>query len=295
MLAIVNQDATIGQVNLSAQFKKLVMLRFLTENTLAFLFQYMGLMFFDGLNPSVIAPLWFASGAVSAYIFMRGYSILPGILLGGVAAYFFTTHYILYAGISAVIDAMQAFLLLCVCYRYIYPAMVFASLKKLIHFILYCLLLTAITSAMHVLVFQELLHKVISVEDWLQWWLGNLDGILIFGCAIAAWDSYFPQIDDFKKNNKWELIFYYGFLLIIIITILMSKASLLHSLITIPTVILIGLRLGYCGVVAALLLAALVLNFFAYLNFLLLDVTFWQMLLLLEFIVGLALVVQKAL
>jgi integral membrane sensor domain MASE1 len=296
MSDVVSQHHAILQPNLSWQFRKLVISRLLTENILTFLFQYVGLMLVDALTPQTIAPVWFSSGTACAFIFMRGYYVLPGILLGSFYAYYVSTGSIFQSGISSGIDAAQAFLLLWFSYRYISPTLVFYNIKKFVKFILCCGILTAIASV----IIGSFYYSTLQL--WLRLWLGNLSGILVFSLTILTWDLYFLQIDHLKKLNKLILTFYYGLLFINMIALLFSHTpflTMLFTLSTLPMILLISLHLGWCGVIAAIFLFGLSLNFAVYLNaplfsthFSLMTLTYIQSILVMETIVGLSLAIR---
>ena len=92
MLTIVNQNLELQPFKTSKtpvlQFKKMVMQRSLAENLLVFFLQYIGLKLTTfSLDPS---PLWLATGTACAYLFLRGYRVLPGIWLGNFAGFYRT-------------------------------------------------------------------------------------------------------------------------------------------------------------------------------------------------------------
>ncbi|HEX4046006.1 MAG TPA: MASE1 domain-containing protein, partial [Gammaproteobacteria bacterium] len=250
-------------------------------------------------------PVWFASGTACAFIFMRGWSVLPGIFLGSFCAYYLATNHFFQSSFNAGIDASQAFLLLWFSYRYISPTLVFYSTKKCIQFILCCSVLTAIASLMRGLFYDAVFaDSILMFQFWLRLWLGNLTGILVFSLAILTWDLYFLQLDNFKKINKLLLIFCYGLLLITIIALLFSRTPffiLLFSLATMPIICCISLCFGWCGVSAAVFLFGLLLNFAGYLNLpvfathhSLTMLIYIQAILVVETIVGLYVAIRRA-
>ncbi len=303
MLEIVNQHPAFSQPDLSWQFKKMVVSRLLTENVLTFLLQYIGLMLVGALTPQSIAPLWFSSGTACAFIFMRGYSVLPGIFLGCFCAFYLSLGSVFQSAISAGINAIQAFLLLWLSYRYISPTLMFAKRADFVKFIFCCGILTAITSFMMGWFYFLLPDFTRMIQFWLRLWLGNLGGILIFSMAILTWDLYFLQWEELKEINKRILTFYYALLLADIIFLLFSHTPffiVLFSLGTLPIILMISLRLGWAGVVAAMLLFGLLLNFAVDLkaplfstHFSFMTLIYIQSILVMEIIVGLFLVIRK--
>lgn len=270
MLDIVSQHREPILSDSVWQFRKLLIYRLLSENLLTFLFQYIGLVLVDVLTPQTMAPMWFSSGSACAFIFMRGYTVLPGILLGSLSAYYFSTNDIIQSGLYAAIDAAQAFLLLWLSYRFISPTLIFYNIGKFIRFILCCSILTAISTSIFFLSHYPSYHHAMYHSDlWLRWWLGNLGGILIISLTILSWDFYFPQIDELKKINKATLTLCYGLLFINIIALLLSQTAFLTILLTLstlPIILLISLHFGWCGVIAAVFSFGLFLNFSTYVN-----------------------------
>lgn len=301
MKSIVSQNHAMLQPNPLWQFKKLFMGRLLIENILIFLLQYTGFMI-SSITPQAISPLWFFSGTACAFIFIRGYSILPGISLGSFFAYYFVTSSMSLSFFSAAIYSMQIVLLLWLSYRYISPTLIFYNHWEFVKFLLACSILTAISCLMiEFLIYSYLKNSFLFFELWLRWWLANLNGILVFSCAIVTWDLYFPQIDSLKKMNKLTLTFYYGLFLITSICLLFSYTpfqTLFFSLATFPLILLISIQFGWCGSIASVFLLGLLFNFAAYLNatlfttyFSFTTLIFLQSLLLIESTVGLFLAI----
>src|SRR5690349_20185221 len=118
------------QSNLLGQFKKCVIDRRIMENAIVFLLQYSGLMLSTlSPHPKVLA---LASGTACAFIFLRGVTVLPGIWLGSLIAYFFAHAGLLSALACATIDALQAYFILWFCYRFVGPTLLFFNIKKFI-------------------------------------------------------------------------------------------------------------------------------------------------------------------
>lgn len=297
MADVVNQNNAILQVNLPQQFKKLFILRLLTENILTFLLQYVGFMLIGNITPQAIVPLWLTSGTACAFIFMRSYSVIPGILLGDYIAIYHFTGSAFQSGIWATLDAAQALVLLQLCYRFISPTLVFFNLEKFIKFIIACGLLTAISSFMLVISY----HSSFNFHLWMRWWLGNYNGILILSLAILTWDLYCLEIDSFKRIFKWKHIFFYGLLFSDIIVLLYTQTlplTLLLSLSTMLILLPISIQLGWCGVIAATFMFGLTLSISAFMNaplfntyFSLITLEYIQSILTIEAIAGLSIAI----
>lgn len=254
------------------EYKKIVILRFMMANILICLLQYIGLIL-----SAFPAPLNFATGTACAFIFLRGYYILPGIWFGC----YFAEHNIQ----CATVYAVQAFLILFYSYRLISPTLIFYRYRVLIHFILLSAFLAGISA--------WILHP----GDWIYYGLSNLNGILIISLGLVAWDAYFPQIYLLKKHNKPIVVLYYSLLIFFSIALLFSREpweQVLLSMTTLPILLGVGNRLGWCGVLSVLFLFGLILNLGAFLGAPLFTTYFsWdifmflQVFLLMETIIGL--------
>jgi hypothetical protein len=247
MQAIVGQHP---QSNLSWQFKKLFFIRLLAENSMVFLLQYMGLMF-STLTPEPM-PAWFASGTACAFIFMRGLTILPGIWLGSVMAFYFADIDLTRSCLCACVFALQAFLLMHLSFSFIAQGLIFQRASILLKFILCAGILSAAASFM----LEWICTAEFNLQIGLQWWLANLNGTLIVSFAIATWDSYFPDIYTLKTMPKRILLFAYGSLILSIMALSFSPCAALFIL---PLTLFISLRYGWCGAVGAAFLFAFLL------------------------------------
>lgn len=266
MLAIMSQHPATIQPRLAWQFKKLVIIRLFNENILIFLLQYIGLLMLDGLNPQTNIPIWFASGTAGGFLFMRGFSILPGLFFGSFFAYLSVSS-MFNAMFNAAIHAMQAFLLLWLSYRYINPTLIFYRIQPFFKFMICCSLLTAMTSCMFALFYYPDFHdSILFFQLWLKWWLGNLNGILIFSFSIITLDFYFSQSHDLRKLNKSLFLFYFGLLCFMGFALVLSETwvtLLLFSLLTLMILLSISWRFGWCGIVTGVFILGLLLNFAA--------------------------------
>ena len=298
MQAIVERHPMLPQVDYVQQFKKLIWRRLLAENVLVFLLQYIGLMF-STLTPQTF-PVWFATGTACAFTFLRGFSVLPGIWLGTFVAYYFSESGFLLACGCATVFALQAFLLVGLCYRFIYPTLVFYRKMTFVKFILCSALLTAIvTVVLEMMCYFSLRVMMDPLQLWLQWWLANFNGMMVVAVALVALDAFFPQIRSVKKDAA--LIMLFGLWLVLIVALVLSESRLaimLLALSTLPIIFVMSERLGWCGVVAANFLLALFLNLaaclgaplFAY-DFMAVNLVYLQVVLCLEAVVGLYLAI----
>lgn len=263
-------------INFSWQFKKLWLNRLLNENLFILLLQYIGLMLSGTFTPSAIAPLWFASGTACGFIFMRGFSILPGIIIGCFLAYLSTVNFS-QALICASLNALQAILLLKLSYRFNIPTVIFYKNENFVKFFSLCAIVTAmisyllleVLSTSHYALEPHLVLSEHYFQNFLRWWLGNLTGIFVFSCGIVTLDFYFSQIDHFNHINK--SIFY------LLLTLLIINCGLLFlnqspflimmlTIFTIPVILSFSVAFGWCGLTVALFIFGTLLNLGAYIQ-----------------------------
>src|SRR3990167_355979 len=243
MLSVVNQHPNLSQFNPTSQFKHMALQRMFAENILVFFLQYIGLMF-TTLTPQPM-PIWFASGTACGFIFLRGYSVLPGIWLGSLLAYHLASHQSILALTSASLLTLQACLLLWLNYRYISPTLLFPARSTLGKFIFASGLVTALSS--------YLLAQFCHSPHWLTWWLANWNGILVLGCALVMLDSYFPQIDYLKKLDRRKLITSYTSIFAFVIGFIITSSRWLPFA-TVPIIIWLRKYYGQCGAMAGVFL-----------------------------------------
>lgn len=244
-----------GFIKRKQQLNKLFFNRLLAENCFAFLLQYTGLIL---APPSLYPiPLWFASGTAFAFVFIRGYTLLPGLYLGSFVAYYLTKFDPLICIYCATLLTLQPFVLSKLCYRFISPGLIFYHSMKLLQFIFVCFLVTGIVSyLLFLLTFFEFPNPLL----WLQWWLADINGILIFSFALVTLDSYFPDFYLLKKINKFHLLFLYGSLLLVTFCLVLCHATLsalVLNILSLTIIIIISTYFSWCGGVAALFLFGL--------------------------------------
>lgn len=211
LLAIVNQYPNFQKNKFVNEQFKLVAIRFITENIFIFLLQYTGLMFSTlstGMN-----PVWISSGTACAFLLLRGYAILPGIWLGTFFAFYPNTTFIS-ALIAASIFTLQPCLILILTYRLMKcPMPNISSGRSVCAFMLICVLTSAISSVLLISIF----HTNHPVSSFLQWWLANFSGTIVYTIAIITWDTYFS--DEVYPQSK-SIYF-----ILVIMTILMCCST----------------------------------------------------------------------
>lgn len=298
MLQIVSKHSVRFEHNTSVQFKKLVLYRFLSENILVFLLQYIGLSF----NVLTVHPLpmWLASGTACAFIFLRGMAILPGIWLGSFCAYYFANITAGIASCASTIYTLQAVLLLWFSYRYVSTSLIFHRISNFIKFILLATSITSLSS----LLLSRLFYPP-SFLIWLQWMLANLNGILILSCAFITWDTYFPEARSLRNINKLTFSLFYGLLLLCIIGLSLSYDPILTiglALSTLFIILKISICFGWCGAISSVLIFGSLLNLAVFLNaptfateYAFSTLIFLQLILSLSVIIGLIVATYKQL
>lgn len=242
-------DQWPAQPDPSKAFRRLKRIRFITENCLVFLLQYGGLMI--SLFHSPLSPIWLASGTAGAFVFLRGMTVIPGIWLGSAVAYYLNSHNTLITLSSASLYAMQAFLLLRICQRYISPSIIFYRKREAGAFVLLALLLSMSISFLLAVTSLPMLSPNTTLFGlWLQWWLANFNGMLIFIPALLTWDAYFPQIALIKIPNRM-MYSVFGLLIALLLFLLLNPSpTLLQSILVILPlfILIIGLYFGRCVV-----------------------------------------------
>lgn len=257
-----SQDTVIAPYMLRQRFRKLMATRFLIINFIVFVLQYTGLMLTTLCTHK--SPLWFAPGTACAFIFLRGKAILPGIAAGSLCAYYFSHCGLAYAFLSASLYVIQTYLLLRISYFCLIPSLVFYRTQSLMQFIVISSVLTGLTTLAMLAGHSPIVHW----QLWLQWWLADLIGTIIFAFAILTWDAYFPQT-QIKQLNRTPILLLYSALFGLILLCLWSQHVMTilfatSALIVITT--LISTYLGWCGAVSAIFTTGLLMGLGAYLN-----------------------------
>ena len=248
------------------QFNKLRTRRLLADNLMVFLMQYIGLKLSTlAITPS---PLWLATGSTCAYLFLRGTSVLPGIWFGSFFGFYFEKVGIELTFECATLLTLQPLLLLQFSYRYLSPTLIFTHQRMFVKYILFTALLTAMIS----LIFVEICYPVLSHNEsifqyWINWWCANLNAITIFSCAMITWDAYASSAQDIKQWRTICILFATLSLLIVALAFshtLISTTCLALSILLMT--ILISVRFGWCGAIAAAFVSGILLSFAGLLN-----------------------------
>jgi hypothetical protein len=214
------------------------------------------------------APLCFATGTACAFIFMRGYSVLPGIWMGSFVAYYLAKVGVWLACGFASIYTLQALILLWICSHYIRPTLVFYQASLYIKFIICCSILTAVSSVIMLLLCYSTTLQF-NLDLWLHWWLANLNGILIVSTAIITFNKYFPQINRSIQQTTFQWIAVYTLLVMLMITLLFSHTPLLSMSLAFSimlVIILMSAYTGWCGAITGLFILGLFLNLGTYME-----------------------------
>lgn len=266
MLHLVNANAQLLQPNIEQQFKKLAFIRLLFNNLLLCLIQYSGLNL-SNLSSSP-SPVWFATGTACAFLFLRGYSVLPGIWLGNFLAYFFAKVGVGLAIAFATVISLQAVILLWFSYRYLSPTLIFYKLPMYLQFIIFTAALTATTSLTLLLLFAlSMPHKEILRLEWISLWLGNLNAILIFSCAYVTWDAYFSLAYTITTPHKLIRNTLYALVVCISVALALSTTQATTCILALASLwvtVAISVGFGWCGAMTATFLSAILLSLAAF-------------------------------
>lgn len=283
------------------QFKKLFFRRLLTENLLVFFIQYSGLNISTlQLHPS---PLWFATGTACAYLFLRGFSVLPGIFAGSFLAWYLAGSGLLLALGGAALFSLQAILVRWFNYRFLRPTLIFYELRDFIKFMLFVAVLTGFLSfILFILCYSSMSSTSIPFQLWVQWWLANLNAILIFSCAFITWDAYFPSSYSMKQPNKMQLLLNGGLIFFTVVLMFSCNpvVTLCFALLNLVLVVAISALFGWYNAMTASFLSGTLLSFAAFMaapvfstSFSSLTMIFLQLFLFLETVLGLSCAIKR--
>lgn len=268
MLKVVQANTHRLPPDIKLPFKKLAIVRFIFNNLLLLLIQYSGLHL-SNLS-SGPAPVWFATGTACAFLFLRGFSVLPGIYVGNFLGYFAAKIGFGYALAFATVISGQAVVLLWLHYHYLSPTLIFYRLPTYIQFVAYTAVLTATVSLVLLFLYVSCWPRQESALCiWAYLWLGNLNAILIFSCAYLTWDAYSLRTDPIQKSTRWLRNILYLILISTNLALAFSTsaaAGWILGLISIVITMIISIYFGWCGAIAASFLSAILLSFAAFLD-----------------------------
>lgn len=266
MLAIISQSS-LAQTNLTIPYQRLQISRLISENILAFLLQYMGLML-SIITPTT-SPIWIASGTACGLIFLRGPSILFGITLGSFIAYYLTKLPILSVLMCSLILLLQPLVIYMLCQRYITPTLLFYRVHQFVKFVSVIMIISAISSFSLITLCYPMLSGYSLLQHGLIGWLANLNGILIFACTLVTWDAYSPQIGSLKQYLSIRILCLYSILLILIFILLFTKNLLLMGLLMmaiLPLLLSTMIQFGWCGASSSVFMLGLLLTLGSYIE-----------------------------
>ena len=228
----------------------MILTRLFFANIFVILMQYTGLMI-SSIN--TLMPIAFATGSACAFIFLRGYSILPGIWLGTAAAFWFDRlppHAIL---LHASVLTLQAAIIFWFSCRYIIPTLLFYKKEPLLKFVILILLVTAASNA------------IINPNPMgINFWLADLNGILTLGCMLIVWDAFFPQLSELKHVKLIPLILCTSILILSIGGMLLATNPIIQLAwltLNLTSCIIISYQYKWCGSVCIQTLNAFTICF----------------------------------
>lgn len=238
------------------KYCQLVISRFISENCLVFLLQYLGFML-----STFLSPVWFATGTACGFVFLRGYSVLPGIIFGSFFALYLTGSSLNLASACSFLILLQTVLLVYLTQRYVTATLVFYRLAIFLKFVLLACLITALISVSLIYICYPNLSAKFYL--WLHWWLADLNGIFGFAFALIALDTFFPQIQSLKKINLFKLSLSFCLLLVLTAALLLSHRAntiVIFSVLLLLLTQIINFYYRWCGISAAIFLMGLVLG-----------------------------------
>ena len=260
MLAILSERDPLFSSHFHSDTKLVISRRF-TENAFVLLLQYMGIMF-STLTPHP-APLYFAAGTGCAFLFLRGVSILPGILTGSLLAYVLAGIAFMTAMNLAVIDVLQAGILYWIACRYIQPTLVFYQLKRYLLWLACLMFITACMSLARITVIHHM-----TMHAWLQNNLCNMNGVLIVGTSIMTFNFYFAECIAIRLRHQMKWLGFTCCLAVLVILLLFSpQHSLLFAgCLSLLCMMFIIIAADWTAISAALFLLGLLLNLGAFMD-----------------------------
>lgn len=262
-MAALVQQSVAEPGNFTPSFNRLVLSRLLFRNLIVFFLQYAGLMFSTLSSP--FSTIWFASGTACAFVFLRGYNIIPGIWLGSILAYYFAGLDLEKSCLCALVLSLQALLLVKLNYRSFILSPIFYERSSILKFIGYCALVSAAGSfLLAFLCFSALSQTTSFAQVCLEWWLANFNGMVLISCALVTWDAYFPELRKLKTLNRKKLLLFFGALFFLYLGLLESKTLMeLCLFISLSWLALLGSGWVFkrCGAMVAIFLLALFMGF----------------------------------
>jgi hypothetical protein len=251
------------------QFNLLIIKRFFVFNLFVACLQLGGLALTT--LGSRFSILWFAHGVGLSLCFLRGKRVLPGIFLGSFLAYFLANTGLILALLLALLLTLQVFLLYWICERCAHPIPFLYQKKIFIKFIFYIIMITAINSLLMVLLCYPILYQpILSPQElFINWWLANLNGSLIFYLMLISCDVYFPQSDLISKKRKIFYIFNILFLISVILLLAMSQIILINILLILFIlfyIIIIFSKFKQFGLISAIFITGFCLSLTAFGN-----------------------------
>lgn len=265
LLNAIDANSVLLTHHLEQQYKKLRIVRLLSENILVFLLQYMACTM--NLLSSHYFIVSLATGTSCAFIFLRGYTILPAIWFGCFSAFYSMMGYFLWSLSVATLYTGQAWLLLILSYRFINPSLIFYRTFTFFKFVFATSALTAFFS--YILIYCYTLffsNNALSFIFWLETWLANLTGIFILSVSLITWDAFFPHLNNLAqlKNPLWML----GLMMLVLILTnsIYPPLFILMFIFTVPFSLFISLSYGWCGIVCMSFIIGMYFNLSAYLD-----------------------------
>ncbi len=257
-----------SSVHVKQEYYGLVLRRFLFHNWVVFFLQYAGLLFTT--LASTASPVWFAGGTGCAFIFLRGYQVVPGLWLGSLLAYHSAGLSVGRASLCALVLALQALLLVKLCYRSSILSLAFFQRSGFYLFLAYSAVVTSVASALLTLLCVPLLqHPSTYTTVFLEWWLANFNGSVLVSCALFTWDAFVPDLRKLKQAAKAKLALIFAAWILLSGFFLVSTALqelLLPALLLALSLALVGRIYRWCGVLAALFLLAFFMSVAAFFN-----------------------------
>lgn len=172
-------------------YRSIALRRLLSETIIVTLLQLIG--FTTSTFIPVPTPIWLGTGTACAFIFLRGYHVIIGIILGTFLACTLQRISLPSSILFTSLVILQTLSIFYIC-QFLTPTPVF---YKRFTFLVFCLI-----NIFNALVFSYLLTLCVPLNGYLLNYTANLNGILIVPLFFAAIDANFPEWQNSTPMNR---------------------------------------------------------------------------------------------
>ncbi|MBI5447125.1 MAG: hypothetical protein HY939_00160 [Gammaproteobacteria bacterium] len=262
MKKIVIHYPAVWQTNLTKEFYILHYARLFLANIFSFLMQYSGLLLAT-LVPAPL-PVSFSAGMSCALVFLRGKGVVPGILLGGIAAYLSVGADLKLAFLCSALATFQSVMIPECCYRYVGPSVIFHHQKEGGRFLLCVITVVAMVSFCTSWLINNLFGSMPTFVGMrgLKMMLADINSLFVITLPMMTLDAYFPSLSFLKKKQLMYPALLLGVLSLVTLLIGGLGTPLLIVCCMIVSLVLSALcaSLGWCTGLFAIFLSGILLS-----------------------------------